>query len=118
MRGGEGWGHFINAAFSPEQAERPNHGFPVQRAHATVAVVKPDVRNQLERLLDYARAVNRAAQASPERSDIVVGGRGYLGGAVETMHYLSLLTDDEQHEWFERLMSELPPTNWAAGGSA
>ena len=74
-----------------------------------------NVRVELERLLGYARAVGAAAKREPDRSDIVDGGRGYLGGALTTMHHLGLLTDAEREEWSDRLMDELPPTQWIGG---
>ena len=67
----------------------------------------------LERLLSYAQAVARAHADDPGRSDIIDGGRGYLGGALTTLHHLRLLTDEEHREWWDRLMDELPPTKWA-----
>jgi hypothetical protein len=70
------------------------------------------VRAELEALLRYTRAVAQAAERHPDRSDVVDGGRGYLGGALTTMHHLGLLSDEEHREWWERLMDELPPTQW------
>ncbi len=84
----------------------------IARSFGTVETVTDDVREVLERLLSYAQAVGRAHATSPERSDIVDGGRGYLGGALTTLHHLRLVTDEEHQEWWERLMRELPPTNW------
>jgi hypothetical protein len=73
------------------------------------------VRAELEALLRYARGVGQAAKRHPDRSDIVDGGRGYLGGALTTMHHLGLLSDEEHRDWSQRLMDELPPTEWIGG---
>lgn len=70
------------------------------------------VREELEQLLRYAKAVGRSAKAFPDRQDAVVGGRGYIGGALTTLHHLGLLTSEEHQEWWTRLMDELPPANW------
>jgi len=80
-------------------------------SHSSVAV-KPAVRNELEGLLRYAKAVGAAAAQQPERADIVDGGRGYIGGAMTTLLHLGLLTESEHQDWWDRLMNELPPTNW------
>ena len=72
--------------------------------------------SELEHLHRYARAVAAAAEREPGRSEIVDGGRGYLGGALTTMHHLGLLTDAEHEEWWDRLMDELPPTDWISVG--
>jgi len=56
------------------------------------------VRVELEALLCNARAVGAAAKRAPDRADSVDGGRGYLGGALTTMHHLDLLTDAEHEE--------------------
>jgi hypothetical protein len=73
------------------------------------------VRRELESLLGYATGVGRHAAREPERTDIVDGGRGYIGGALTTLHHLGLVTDDEHREWWDRLMDKLPPTNWIGG---
>jgi hypothetical protein len=73
------------------------------------------VQIELDQLRNYARAVAQAAEQAPDRVDVVHGGRGYLGGALTTLHHVGLLTDEEHHEWWERLMDELPPTQWIAG---
>ena len=73
------------------------------------------VRAELEALLDYARAVGASAKRHPDRSDIVDGGRGYLGGALTTMHHLGLLSDDEHRDWSQRIEDEMPPTRWIGG---
>jgi len=67
------------------------------------------VQRELELLLRYAQGVGRATTREPNRTDIVDGGRGYLGGALATLHHLSLVTDAEYEEWSDRLMGELPP---------
>lgn len=76
------------------------------------AGVEQAVAAELEGLLGYARAVGRAAAQHPERSDIVDGGRGYIGGALTTLLHLDLVTKAEHSEWFQRLNDELPPTTW------
>ena len=73
------------------------------------------VRVELEHLLNYARAVGAAAKREPDRADVVDGGRGYLGGALTTMHHLGLVTEAERAQWWDRLMGELPPTQWIDG---
>jgi hypothetical protein len=74
--------------------------------------VEKVIRRELDGLLEYATAVTRSASRSPERSGIVDGGRGYIGGALTTLHHVGLLTDDEFQEWWDRLMDQLPPTDW------
>lgn len=73
------------------------------------------VRHELESLLRYARSVGAAAAQQPERTDLVDGGRGYIGGALTTLDHLGLLTQAEHRQWWDRLMGELPPTNWIYG---
>jgi hypothetical protein len=75
------------------------------------------VRRELEALLRYARAVAGASARQPERTDIVDGGHGYVGGALTTLHHLDLLSDDEHKEWWDRLTGELPPPpgGWIGG---
>ena len=70
------------------------------------------VRRQLEGLHRYAKAVGASAKRSPDRADIVDSGRGYLGGALTTLRNLQLVSEEEHSEWWQRLMDELPPTNW------
>jgi hypothetical protein len=74
--------------------------------------LEDSVRHELEKLLGYAQGVGRAAQQFPDRADIVIGGRGYIGGALTTLHHLGLVSWKEHQEWWARLMDELPPTNW------
>jgi hypothetical protein len=69
--------------------------------------VDDSVRNELEQLLRYAKAVGRSAQEFPDREDIVAGGRGYIGGALTTLDHLRLVTAEEHQEWWTRLMDEL-----------
>jgi hypothetical protein len=75
--------------------------------------MKASVRQELELLFAFARGVGESARQFPDRVDIESGGRGYIGGALTTMHHLGLLTDAEHREWWDRLMDELPPTEWA-----
>lgn len=70
------------------------------------------VRDELDRLLHHAAEVRRSAAEQPDAAQIVDGGRGYIGGALATMSRFALLSDDEAHEWGERLMRELPPSDW------
>jgi hypothetical protein len=74
------------------------------------------VRRELEALLRYARAVAGASARRPERTDIVGGGHGYVGGALTTSRHL-LLSDAEHKEWWDRLTGELPPPagGWIGG---
>jgi hypothetical protein len=75
--------------------------------------VEKRVRAELEHLHQYARGVGRSAERFPDGGGIVDGGRGYLGGALTTLHHMGLVSDDELREWWGRLMDELPPTKWA-----
>lgn len=77
-----------------------------------LGLMEDRVQVELEQLRTYARGVGQAVSQSPERTDIVDSGRGYLGGALTTLHHLELLDDDELAEWWQRLMDELPPTRW------
>jgi hypothetical protein len=74
--------------------------------------IEPRVRDHLNRLLRYATGVGSAANRSPGRSDIVDAGRGYIGGALDTLLELGLATEEEYREWGDRLDEELPPTKW------
>ena len=85
------------------------------RARHSSVVVEETVRRELEALLRYAKAVGAAAAQEPESAGIVDGGRGYIGGALTTLHNLELVTDAEHQQWWGRLMSELPPTDWIGG---
>jgi hypothetical protein len=51
-----------------------------------------------EGLLRYAEAVGESARRFRETSDIVAGGRRYLGGALTTLHHLRLTSDDEHRD--------------------
>jgi hypothetical protein len=79
------------------------------------SAMEPRVREELDRLLSYAKAVSDSAARFPDRSDIADGGHGYVAGALTTMHHLGLVSDDEHREWWDRLTAALPPTDWIGG---
>ena len=82
----------------------------VQIAHFGLAFVAMEqaVREELDGLLEYARAVKRFSADAPH---VVAPGHAYVGGAMTTLLHLKLLTAEEHSEWWDRLREELPPQN-------
>ena len=88
---------------------------PHPRTRRATHTMDARVRDELERLLEYARAVTRSARRFPDRTDIRDGGMGYVGGALTTMLHLGLISDAEHQEWQDRLTAALPPSDWIGG---
>lgn len=67
----------------------------------------PEGARELDRLRVYATEVASHCDGSEENRGVVVGGIGYLGGALSVLHSLGHISSDEIECHGEKLLAVL-----------